>query len=112
MADSPEEIKKHLKLYKLIGIALFICTILTVAVAKIEFLDFGQRGFDAIDMVIGLLIATFKATLVAVIFMHLNHEKQMVYWLFGFGLFFGFCLMAITAFSFSDPIYFKGFFGR
>jgi len=70
MADSPEEIKKHLTLYKIIGGALFVCTVLTVAVAKIEFLDFGERGFDAIDMIIGLLIAAFKATLVAAIFMH------------------------------------------
>lgn len=112
MADSPEEIKKHVKLYMLIGVILFICTVLTVAVAKIEWLDFGERGFDTIDMVIGLLIASLKATLVAVIFMHLNHEKSMIYWIFGIGLFFGFCLMAITAFSFSDPIYFKDFFGR
>lgn len=112
MADSPEEIKKHVKLYMLIGVILFICTVLTVAVAKIEFLDFGERGFDAIDMVIGLLIATVKATLVALIFMHLNHEKKMIYLLFGIGIFFGICLMAITGFSFSDPIYYKDFFGR
>jgi len=112
MADSPEEIKKHVKLYMLIGVTLFICTVLTVAVAKIEMLDFGERGFDTIDMVIGLLIASFKAGLVAFIFMHLNHEKKMIYWLFGMGLFFGVCLMAITGFAFSDPIYFKDFFGR
>ena len=112
MADSPEEIKKHLTLYKIIGGALFVCTVLTVAVAKIEFLDFGERGFDAIDMIIGLLIAAFKATLVAVIFMHLNHEKKMIYWIFGGAIFFGFCLMAITALAFWDPIYFEGFYGR
>ena len=112
MADSPEEIKKHVKLYMLIGATLFVCTVLTVAVAKIEFLDFNERGFDWVDMVIGLLIATFKATLVALIFMHLNHEKKMIYWLFGFGLFFGLCLMLLTGLAYSDPIYFEGFFGR
>jgi caa(3)-type oxidase subunit IV len=112
MADSPEAIKKHIKLYLLIGVILFICTVLTVAVAKLEFLDFGERGFDGTDATIGLLIATFKATLVALIFMHLNHEKKMIYWLFGCGLFFGFCLMAIFGFAFSDPIEFEGFFGR
>jgi len=112
MADSPEAIKKHIKLYLLIGIVLFICTVLTVAVAKLEFLDFGKRGFDGMDATIGLLIATFKATLVALIFMHLNHEKKMIYWLFGLGLFFGFCLIAIFGFAFSDPIEFEAFFGR
>lgn len=112
MADSPEAIKKHIKLYLLIGVILFICTVLTVAVAKLEFLDFGERGFDHVDATIGLIIATFKATLVALIFMHLNHEKTLIYWLFGFGLFFGFCLMALFGFAFADPIEFKAFFGR
>ncbi len=112
MADSPEAIKKHIKLYLFIGAILFVCTVLTVAVAKFEFLDFGDRGFDSVDAIIGLLIATFKATLVALIFMHLNHEKKMVYLLFSLGLFFAFCLMAIFAFAFSDPIEFQAFFGR
>ena len=112
MADSPEEIKKHIKLYLLIGATLFVCTVITVAVAKIEWLDFGSRGFDTADMVIGLLIATFKATLVALIFMHLNHEKKLIYWLFGFGLVFGVSLMALTGLAFADPIEFKAFFGR
>jgi len=112
MADSPEAIKKHIKLYLLIGVILFICTVLTVAVAKFEFLDFGERGFDGVDATIGLLIATFKATLVALIFMHLNHEKPLIYWLFGFGIIFGIALMGLTGLAYSDPIYFKNFFGR
>ena len=112
MADSPEEIKKHIKLYLVIGITLFVCTVLTVAVAKLEWLDFGSRGFGTADMVIGLLIATFKATLVALIFMHLNHEKKLIYWVFGLGLFLGLCLLAITGLAFSDPIHYEGFFGR
>ena len=112
MADSSEAIKKHAKLYLAIGLTLFICTLLTVAVAKIEFLDFGSRGFGTADMVIGLLIATFKATLVALIFMHLNHEKKPIYLLFGFGIVFGISLMALTGWAFADPIQFKAFFGR
>ena len=112
MADSPEEIKKHIKLYLLIGGALFVCTVLTVLVAKVEFLDVNERGFDWADMVIGLLIATFKATLVALIFMHLNHEKKLIYWFFGFGIIFGISLMALTGLAFADPIQFEAFFGR
>ncbi|MFK7911058.1 MAG: cytochrome C oxidase subunit IV family protein [Akkermansiaceae bacterium] len=112
MADSPEEIKKHVKLYMVIGATLFVCTVLTVLVAKVEFLDVNKRGFDWADMVIGLLIASFKAGLVAMIFMHLNHEKKLIYWVFGLGIIFAICLMAITALAFSDPIYFEGFFGR
>lgn len=112
MADSPEEIKKHVKLYLLIGATLFVCTVITVAVAKIEWLDFGSRGFGTADMLIGLLIATIKATLVALIFMHLNHEKKLIYWLFGIGLVMGLSLMVLTGLAFADPIQFQAFFGR
>lgn len=112
MADSPEALQKATKLYMLVGLTLFVCTVLTVAVAKFEFLDFGKRGFDTYDMVIGLLIACFKSSLVAAIFMHLNHEKKMVYWMFGMGIFFAACLMLLTGLAFSDPIHYEGFFGR
>lgn len=112
MADSPEAIQKATKLYLLIGATLFVCTLLTVAVAKFEFLDFGKRGFDGVDATLGLLIAAFKSTLVAAIFMHLNHEKKLVYWTFGGAIFFAACLLAITGLAFSDPIQYQGFFGR
>ena len=70
----------------MVGILLFIFTGVTVAVATVPWLDFGAHGFDRADAVIGLLIATFKASLVALIFMHLNHEKPPIYWIFGLGL--------------------------
>ena len=106
MADSPEAIKKSQTLYILIGLILFVFTVVTVAVATQPWLDFGAHGFDTADMMIGLCIATFKATLVGAIFMHLNHEKKMVYLVFGLGLFFGVSLMGLTALAFSDPIRF------
>ncbi len=73
MADSPEAIQKSLRLYTLIGGVLFAGTIITVMVATVPALDFGKHGFDVADMVLGLLIASVKASLVAAIFMHLNH---------------------------------------
>ncbi|MDA0765526.1 MAG: cytochrome C oxidase subunit IV family protein [Verrucomicrobia bacterium] len=104
MADSVEEIKKAQKLYILIGLVLFVFTVVTVAVATQPWLDFGAHGFDKADMTIGLLIATVKATLVGAIFMHLNHEKKLVYWVFGLGIIMGIALMLLTALSFADPI--------
>lgn len=104
MADSVEEIKKAQKLYILIGAVLFVFTVVTVAVATQPWLDFGGHGFDMADMVIGLLIATFKAGLVCAIFMHLNHEKKLIYYVFGLGLVLAFFLMALTAFHYVDPI--------
>ncbi|MGJ8656829.1 MAG: cytochrome C oxidase subunit IV family protein [Akkermansiaceae bacterium] len=108
MADSPEAIQKSLKLYKLIGLTLFIFTGITVAVATVPALDFGEHGFDHVDAIIGLIIATFKASLVAIIFMHLNHEKRAIYWIFLGALFFGLVLILLFAFGFLDPITFKG----
>ena len=109
MADSPEEVRKSLKLYLLIGGALFVGTVLTVMVATVPALDFGGHGFDTADLVIGLLIATTKAYLVAAIFMHLNHEKKWVYWLFGFGLFFGAAMVALIFLAKADPIHYDDF---
>ncbi len=108
MADTPEAIKKSIKLYTLIGLVLFGCTVLTVAVATVPALDVGEHGFDHWDAILGILIATTKASLVAVIFMHLNHEKKMVYWIFFGALVLGASLILIFAMAFFDPITFDG----
>ena len=108
MADSPEAIKKSIKLYTIIGLLLFVFTGITVAVATVPALDFGGHGFDAYDAVIGIAIASFKASLVALIFMHLNHEKKAIYWIFLGALAFGLILILLFAFGFLDPITFDG----
>lgn len=104
MADSPEEIKKAQKKYLLIGLILFVFTVVTVAVATVPALDFGRHGFDAMDAIIGLCIASVKATLVALIFMHLNHEKKSIYVFIVLGVLGGISLMGLTAWAFIDPI--------
>ena len=110
MQSDPIAIQKTVKLYLLIGLALFVCTALTVAVATVPALDFGKHGFDTYDCVIGLLIATFKASLVGAIFMHLNHERKTVYWVFGGAFVFFFFLAFLTLLAKSDPIHYDGFF--
>lgn len=110
MADSVEEIKKAQKTYLVVFGLLLICTVATVAVATIPALDVGGHGFDVYDMILGLLIATFKASLVGAVFMHLNHEKRAIYWLFGSGLVFCFFLMFLTGWAYDDPIHFDGFY--
>jgi caa(3)-type oxidase subunit IV len=104
MADSAEAVKKSIRTYLLIGSLLFVFTVVTVAVASFEFLDFGIHGFDWVDAIIGLAIASFKAMLVATVFMHLNHEKKAVYWIFGSGLVFVIGLFALTGLAKWDPI--------
>jgi caa(3)-type oxidase subunit IV len=104
MADTPEAIKKSVRTYLIVGLILFLGTVLTVAVATMPALDIGRHGFDAWDCVLGLAIATIKASLVAFIFMHLNHEKKAVYWLFGSGLCMVCSLAFLTALAIFDPI--------
>jgi caa(3)-type oxidase subunit IV len=109
MADSPEAIQKSLRLYKMIGGVLFVGTVVTVMVATVPWLDVGGHGFDVWDMILGLAIASVKASLVAAIFMHLNHEKSLIYWLFGFGIVAAFFLVALIALAKWDPIHYNGF---
>jgi len=109
-ADSPEAVKKSLKLYSLVGLALFIGTALTVAVAVFEPFDLGARGFSTADLVVGLLIASCKASLVMWFFMHLNGEKKLIYLIYGMAIVFALFLYFLTSLGFADPIEYLGFF--
>jgi len=69
-----EDIKKHAKVYWLIGGGLLVLTLVTVAVSA---LDLGKVG----NIALALFIATFKSSLVACYFMHLISEKKLIYWI-------------------------------
>jgi len=73
-AETPEEIRKHARIYWVIGLALMVLTIVTVLVS---YLDLGFAG----NVALALFIASFKVSLVAGIFMHLISEKQLIYWI-------------------------------
>lgn len=111
MADTPEAIRKSIRTYLFVGGVLFLGTVLTVLVATIPALDFGRHGFDPMDAVVGFAIAAVKASLVAAIFMHLNHEKKAIYWIFGSGIVFVIALFGLTALAKSDPIHDPLFYG-
>jgi caa(3)-type oxidase subunit IV len=104
MADSIEAIQKAKKTYLMVFGALLIGTVVTVLVATVPALDIGGHGFDMWDAILGLLIATTKSTLVAAIFMHLNHEKKLIYWVFFGAIFFFFAMGALFALAESSPI--------
>ena len=104
MADSPEEIRRHMKTYLNVGYVLFAGTLLTVAVAKLPFLDVGAHGLSGGDIFIGLCIAIIKASCVALIFMHLNAEKSLIYKVLLFTVFFFFGLMFLSLFEVWDPV--------
>jgi len=107
--DSPAEIKKALRLYTIIGLFLFFGTVMTVAVAVFEPFDVGARGFSTGDLIVGLLIASVKASLVMYVFMHLSNEKKLIYLVYGMAGFFALCLYFITKMAYDDPIKYPGF---
>lgn len=103
MADSPEEIAKHKKAYLIVGALLLIFTVITWAVAV--FTEVGEPGITAGDVAVGLAIATFKSTLVALIFMHLNHEKGLIYKFLAFTCAFALGMVVLMVYSLLDPIH-------
>lgn len=100
MASSPEQIRKHTKQYLMVFGALAVLTILTVAVSLWE------SENHAVNIAIGLTIATVKATLVALVFMHLSSDWQnrMIKIFLIFAAVFFVALMALTLWGKFDPI--------
>lgn len=62
----------HLKELTLTFVALIVLTIVTVKIAKVDF------GSIAVNIGIALLIASVKALLVALYFMHLKWEEKLI----------------------------------
>lgn len=73
MAGSHVDIQKHVRAYVAVFVALAVLTVITVAVSTVHF-----RGMG--NILVALLIAACKATLVAAIFMHLKWEKAPPIW--------------------------------
>jgi cytochrome c oxidase subunit IV len=71
MADHAD-IDKHVKTYMMVFVALMVLTVVTVAVS---YLDLSTAG----TIVLALVIATVKGSLVACYFMHLISEKKLIY---------------------------------
>jgi len=89
MSDHPDDISKHVRGYLIIGGTLILGTILTVLAS---YIDLGHHW----NIVLALVIATAKASLVALFFMHLISEKQMIYTVLAFTTFFFIGLMFLT----------------
>lgn len=91
-------VQKHVKGYLMVGGALILCTGITVA---LSYVDFGTRKAN---IAVAMLLALFKAGLVAAIFMHLAAEKRLIYRVLVFTGFFVFALFWLTYLHWYDPI--------
>ncbi|MCY3630201.1 MAG: cytochrome C oxidase subunit IV family protein [Bacteroidota bacterium] len=68
-----EDIRRHVKVYLVVFASLAVLTVVTVLVSYLS-IPFVPA------LLIALVIATVKASLVALYFMHLVSEKQVVLW--------------------------------
>jgi len=90
---SAEEIKKSVRKYIMVFVALLVGTVVTVLANEIHFSSIAMTVFVA------LLIASVKAFLVAGYFMHLISEKKMIYAILAATAFFFVALMYLTIWS-------------
>jgi caa(3)-type oxidase subunit IV len=108
------EVQAHVTKYLMVGGLLLAFTIITVALSYVDFgvvlshlfhtnLSEGQ-GRKA-NVTVALLVATFKAGLVAAIFMHLAAEKRLIYRILIFTGFFVFGLFWLIYLAWYDPIH-------
>jgi len=103
MADSPEAIYQAIKKIKIIGWVLAVFTVITVG------LSYWELPSHSWNIIVGMIVATFKAALVALIFMHLNHEAKLIYKILAFTVAFVLALFLLFYFSNIDPLVFKDF---
>lgn len=75
--DSSKEVSNYLKVFG----SLAVLTVITVAISNL-------KVGVALAVFLALVVATTKASLVASVFMHLNHEKKLIYLVLGFTVFF------------------------
>ena len=96
MSHDSHDVSKHIRLYFIVGFALLIGTVLTVAV---NYLHFDSM---ALTVTIALFIASVKGFLVAGYFMHLMSERKMIYGILGATVFFFAGMMYLTIFARDD----------
>ncbi|MCB1041980.1 MAG: cytochrome C oxidase subunit IV family protein [Acidobacteria bacterium] len=73
MGESVEDIKKHVRVYIGVFVALLVLTGVTIGVS---YIDMGH----GVNIAVAIVIAAIKASLVAAYFMHLISEKKLIYY--------------------------------
>ena len=92
-----EEIRKHVKVYIGVFVALMILTVLTVAVSYLQLVV-------PLAITVALIIAVTKGSLVTSFFMHLISEKRPIYWVLLFTVVCWVALMLLPLLGMVDSI--------
>ena len=72
MHSDPAAVKKSIRAYVLVGVALLVFTGITVGANRFHFVV-------PLAITVALIIAAMKGSMVAAVFMHLSHEKRWIY---------------------------------
>jgi len=94
--SSPEQLKKDIRVYLAIFVALLVGTVLTVWLYYIHIPNV------KVTIAIALLVASVKSFLVAGYFMHLLSEKKVIYATLAATAFFFVALMGLTLWAMND----------
>ena len=94
-AHTPEGVEKQKKIYRAVGAALVVGTIITVLAAEVHL------GI-IVGIVLALIVATVKGSLVAGYFMHLFSEKKLIYAVLGITAPLVVVMLGLILFSFGD----------
>jgi len=97
------EIEHHIALYWKIGGVLLVFTLITVGLSYVDF-DKLLGGHNW-NMIIGMIVATFKVSLVGAIFMHLKEERSTIWRFLYFTAFFVSGLFLLFLLAYKDPIF-------
>jgi caa(3)-type oxidase subunit IV len=100
--EHPFDFNKSIRTYLKVGAVLIAMTFFTIAVAYLPIFDFGDKH---LNIGFGLLIAAFKVSLVCLIFMHLNHERGLIYKTLLFSMIFFAAMMFLFCLAYMDPIH-------
>ena len=98
MADSAEEIHKSVKAFKKVLLALMILTVVTVLLSGVEMPTHGM------NILVGMIVATIKASLVGLIFMHLAHERSTIYKVLVFTGVLALAIFLLTYWTHGNPL--------
>jgi caa(3)-type oxidase subunit IV len=96
--DAADHVDAHVKGYVMVGALLGFCTVLTVGLSYVNF------GTPGANIIVAMVLATFKVGCVGAIFMHLKSEKWTIYRILLITVVFAIGLFALTGLAFSDPI--------
>jgi cytochrome c oxidase subunit IV len=100
-AHGAEDIRSHVRTYMMVFGALMALTVITVAISYLHLPV-------ALAVLVALVVATVKGSLVALFFMHLISERKLVYYVLALTVIFFIFLMFIPLATNLDTVQVTG----